>query len=210
MGTVNVHPSLLPKYRGAAPLQWSIAKGETTSGVTIFYVVKEMDAGDIILQEARPIFPGENAVQLSGRFAAIGADLLLRALDAMEEGTAVATPQDSALATFAPKIAKADGLIDWRRPARELHDLIRGFQPWPGGYFHHAGLGIKVWRSEPEPGEGVPGQVLDASGSGPLVMTGEGALRLIELQPEGKKTMTGRAFLCGHPWKPGMALSSGS
>ena len=207
LGVINVHPSLLPRYRGAAPLQWSIACGETISGVTIFYVVKKMDAGNIILQEAHPILPGETAVELSARFSVIGASLMMQALDLMEEGRAPSIPQDEALATDAPKIAKTDGLIRWIDPAKNLHCRIRGFQPWPGAYMEHNGQVIKVWRAEIVEGQGAPGQILETKGAGPVVMTGEKALRLLELQPEGKKIMSGTAFLCGHPWSAGGILN---
>jgi len=205
-GVINVHPSLLPRYRGAAPLQWSVANGETISGVTLFRVVKEMDAGDILMQERYPVGPDETAAELSERFAAAGAQLLLKTIDGLEAGTLTPVPQDHAAATYAPKIAKADGLVDWRKSSRELHNRIRGFQPWPGGYFMHEGRVIKVWRSRPEPGHGPAGQVLDLAGEGPLVAAGEGALRLLELQPEGKKVMDGAAFVRGSRWTPGMML----
>ena len=206
-GVVNVHPSLLPKYRGAAPMQWSIAKGETMSGVTIFRVVKEMDAGDIILQRPAAIDPAENAVQLSDRFSAMGAGLLIEALDLIAGERASYVPQDHAAATYAPKISKAEGQIDWRLPARAIHNLIRGFQPWPCGYLFHEGAMIKVWRSGVEADRhGAPGEVLEIQGDGPVIATGDGALRLLELQPEGKKRMSGRAFLNGHPWRPGFVV----
>lgn len=205
-GIVNVHPSLLPKYRGAAPLQWSIACGETVSGVTIFHVVREMDAGDIILQERHPILPDETAVALSDRFARIGADLAVRAADLLETGNAPAIPQDTNEATYAPKISKDDGRVDWAMSAAELHNRVRGFQPWPGVYFD-AGKGlVKVWRSRVEEGRGRPGEVINISREGPLVMTGNGALRLLEVQPEGKKIMSADAFLCGQKWSVGIIL----
>ena len=207
-GVINVHPSLLPKYRGAAPMQWSIAKGETVSGVTIFRVVKEMDAGDIILQEQHPIDETETAVELSDRFSRIGATMALEALNRLEEGTAPSIPQDHEHATYAPKIARTDAAIDWTQPARVLRNRIRGFQPWPGGYFHHQGALYKVWRCGVEPGSGQPGEIVNLNGEGPLVMTAEDALRLVEIQPEGKKSMNGAAFLCGHKWSVGDILDA--
>jgi methionyl-tRNA formyltransferase len=205
-GAVNVHPSLLPKYRGAAPLQWSIANGETESGVTIFQVVKAMDAGAIWLQEHASVHPDESAVDLSERFAALGAKLLLSALDVIEEGAVSPMPQDGAAATHARKISKEDGLLDWQKPAVHLHNRIRGFQPWPGCFFRREGVIIKVWKSRAVEGQGTPGEVLSTSSEGPVVMTGEGALQLIELQPEGKKRMSGQAFLCGCGWSVGERL----
>jgi methionyl-tRNA formyltransferase len=187
-------------------MQWSIAMGESVSGVTIFYVVKKMDAGDIILQEQHDIHPDENAVQLSERFSVIGADLAIRALDLIEEGRAPAIKQVEESATYAPKILKTDGLINWFRAAREINNRVRGFQPWPGCYFYHQGKLIKVWRSEVVPGSGKPGEIIDVGAGGPVIMTGEHALRLIEVQPEGKKSMSGIAFLCGNCWKTGGIL----
>jgi len=210
LGVINVHPSLLPLYRGAAPMQWSIARGETASGITIFRVVKEMDAGDIIVQERHAIEPGENAVDLSARFSVLGAELMMKALDAMEDGTAPSIPQDHARATFAPKLNKVDGQLDWRRPARDLHNRIRGFQPWPGAWFVHRGISIKVWKSVVEQGRGAPGEVLDVAGPGPLIATGDQAVRLLTVQPEGKKIMPGAAFLCGHAWRAGDIMEAAS
>jgi len=210
LGVINVHPSLLPKYRGAAPLQRSIANGEAISGVTIFYVVKKMDSGNIILQEEHPIGSDENAVALSARFSEIGAGMAVKALDLMAAGQAPSIPQDEHLATFAPKISKDEGWIDWQRPAQETHNRIRGFQPWPGNYFMHQGLTVKVWKSRVEEGVGAAGEILEAGGEGPLIMTGDGAIRLLELQPEGKKSMPGNAFLCGHKWPAGGILDVAS
>lgn len=204
--TINVHPSLLPKYRGAAPLQWSVANGESVSGVTIFHVVREMDAGDIVLQEQQEIGADETAVALGERYAEIGARMALEAVDLMESGSVSGTPQNAAEATYAPKLTKADGAMDWRRDATELHNRIRGFQPWPGNYFVHGGEEIKVWRSRVESVGGRPGEIVDMDGEGPLVACGIGGLRLLELQPAGKKTMSGQAFLCGHRWMVGGIL----
>ncbi|HMO03272.1 MAG TPA: methionyl-tRNA formyltransferase [Kiritimatiellia bacterium] len=202
-GVINVHPSLLPKYRGAAPLQWSIAEGETESGVTIFRVVQKMDAGDVILQERYPVFPGDTAATLSSRFAELGAELMIKALDLLEEGRAPAVPQDEAAATYAPKISKMDGWIDWAWPSARIVNRVRGFQPWPCAYIVHQGQTIKVWRAEAADGAGRPGEVLSVRGDGPVVAVGEGAVRLLEVQPEGKKIMSGAAFLCGHAWSVG-------
>lgn len=205
-GALNVHPSLLPKYRGAAPLQWSIANGETESGVTIFQVVKEMDAGAIWRQERSSVYPDESAEELSARFSVLGAELLLQTLDMIEEGQAVPTPQDDAFATHARKIAKEDGALDWHAPAMTLHNRIRGFQPWPGCFLRRGGVMIKVWKSRPVDGRGQPGEVVSLVGEGPVIMTGEGGLQLLEVQPEGKKRMSGQAFLCGCDWKAGEVI----
>jgi methionyl-tRNA formyltransferase len=202
-GVINVHPSLLPKYRGAAPLQWSIAEGETESGITIFRVVQRMDAGDIILQERHPLFPEDTAATLSERYSVRGSALMLRALDLLEEGCAPSIPQDEAAASYAPKISKADGWIDWAWPTGRIINRVRGFQPWPGAYFVHRGQTIKVWKVERAEGAGRPGEVLAVRGAGPVVATGDGAVRLLEVQPEGKKIMSGAAFLCGHAWSVG-------
>jgi len=210
LGVINVHPSLLPKYRGAAPLQWSVANGETLSGVTIFFVVKKMDSGNIILQEEHPIGADENAEELSERYSEIGARMALEALSFMASGQAPSRPQDDLLATFAPKISKDEGWINWQKTAFDIHNRIRGFRPWPGNYFIQEGSVIKVWKSRVEDGHGVPGLILEVGKDGPLIMTGSGAIRLLELQPEGKKSMSGSAFLCGHKWTAGGILNVAS
>lgn len=208
-GGINLHPSLLPKYRGASPVQQAIACGETETGVTILYVSEELDAGDIILQEQMPIMYDDTAVTLFVRAAEQGASLLGRALDLFAEGRVQAVPQDHRRATYVHKLTKEDGRIDWAMPAETIRNRIRGFQPWPGCFFEWprgAGHFVKVFRASVEQRCGLPGEVLDIRGNGPLVAAGEDSIRLTEIQPEGKSIMSGQAFLCGHALRKGEIL----
>jgi methionyl-tRNA formyltransferase len=199
-GCINVHASLLPKYRGAAPIQWAVANGETETGVTTMFVNARMDAGDIMDQFVEPIRPEDTAGSLHDRLAQCGADLLARTIEALRHGSIRRQPQNETQATFAPRIKKADGRMDWRLPATLIHNRVRGFNPWPGCSCELPPAGVvRVMQSRVEPGEGQPGLVLEASGEGPLIQTGQDALRLLELQPEGRKVMSGAAFLRGHP-----------
>jgi len=203
-GCINVHASLLPKYRGAAPIQWAIARGETKTGVTTMFLNAGMDAGDIIDQAGEPIREDDTAGTLHDRLAALGAELLARTLDAIRQGTMRRTPQDPEEATYASKLKKSDGRLDWALPARELYNRIRGFNPWPGCFIElrqPKPLLIKVLKARVVPGQGQPGEILSVEGAGPVIQTGAQALRLLEVQPEGRKVMPGAAFLCGHPLK---------
>lgn len=208
-GGINLHPSLLPKYRGAAPVQQAVACGETVTGVTILYVSEEMDAGAIILQEPLPIADEDTGVTLFACAAEQGASLLCRALDMFSQGPVRAVPQNPELATCVAKLKKDDGRIDWTLPAETIRNRIRGFQPWPVCFFEcppASGHYVKVFRASVEQTDGKPGEVLDIGGSGPLVAAGEGSLRLLEVQPEGKSVMSGKAFLCGHALEVGEIL----
>lgn len=199
--TINVHPSLLPKYRGAAPVQWALARGETETGVTILYVTKEMDAGDIIRQAKVPIEPEEDAVSLSRRLAEIGGRLLLEALEDFRRGRVKAVPQDHSRATFAPKLTKKDGRIDWKMAARDICNRVRGFQPWPGCYCYpdgeHGDL-LHIRKARVEDLSGRPGEVVAVEKDGPVVAGGEGAVRLLRVQPAGKRVMSGYEYAIGH------------
>ena len=200
-GCINVHASLLPKYRGAAPIQWAVANGETETGMTTMFVNTRMDAGDIIDQLAEPIRPEDTAGSLHDRLAQCGADLLARTLETLRQGSIRRQPQDETKVTFAPRIKKADGRIDWRLPAALIHNRVRGFNPWPGCFCELVPAGVvRVLKTRVETGRSeVVGTVLDAAGEGPLIQAGQDALRLLELQPEGRKIMSGAAFLRGHP-----------
>lgn len=206
LGIVNIHPSLLPKYRGAAPMQWALVNGDTETGVTLFHIEKEMDAGDIILQEPHAIDPADNGCTLEEKLSVFGAEVMLRAVRMLAAGTAPRQPQDHNAATYAPKLTKEQGLLDWSLPAEMIHNRIRGYQPWPGCYTFRQGARLRIWRSELEAGNGVPGTVLTADRSGVVLATGQGALRLIEVQPEGKSRMPTSAYLLGHPMAPGDQL----
>ncbi|MCX7818823.1 MAG: methionyl-tRNA formyltransferase [Kiritimatiellae bacterium] len=200
LGGINVHPSLLPKYRGAAPIPWAIANGETLTGVTVQFLAERMDAGDIILAESEPIGPDDTAATLQPRLAALGARLLLRALALFERPPVPRTPQDESAATYAPKIRKEDGLLDWNRPAEELRNRIRAFVPWPRAFTWLPGsppMRLQVLAARVESGRGVPGELLELGREGPLVATGEQALRLLRVQPEGRAEMSGGEFARG-------------
>lgn len=203
---VNIHPSLLPKYRGAAPIQWAVAGGDTVTGVTILHVAKKMDAGDIILQEIHPIDPDETAASLERKLAKFGAELLLRALGLLESGAASRTPQDEARATWARKLVKEDGRLDWSKPAEILRHHVRGFHPWPGSFTEVDGKRLKILRTRVEEGRGRAGEVLSMAEEGPLIACGESALRLLDVQPEGRPAMSGRSYAQGVAWDVGFRL----
>lgn len=209
-GAINIHPSLLPAYRGASPVQWAIANGEEQTGVTILYVSKDMDAGDIILQEEAVIGPEDTTATLLPRLAELGATLMLEAVNLIKHGEAPRTPQDEEQASYVHKLTKADGRIDWTMPAKAIRDRIRGFQPWPCCYCQiPAGSGhqLRVLRASVVDGVGsTAGEVLEAGKEGPLIATGQNCLRLEEVQPAGKKPMSGGAYLNGRPLKVGERL----
>lgn len=205
-GSINLHPSLLPKYRGASPIQWAIANGDEITGVSILYVSEQMDSGDILCQCEVPIGPADTALSMEPVLAQMGADLLLEAVEQIRSGTVRAQPQDDAAATEVRKLSKEDGRLDWNLSARILNDHIRGFISWPGCFCETDTGRIKIFRARVESGCGAPGKILEGSGEGPLVATGEGALRLLEVQPAGKRAMDGAAYLRGYPLQPGDRL----
>jgi len=196
-GFINIHPSLLPAYRGAAPMQWAIADGLAETGVTIQQVVSRMDAGPILAQQTAPLLASETLVEVEPRLAAIGAAMLLDVIAQIEQGTAQPREQDEAAVTWARKLQKEDARLDWTMPARTLHNRVRGFQPWPGTFAMLGEGRLRILRTQVEEGSGLPGTFLERTGLGPLIACGEGALRLIEVQPEGKRAMTGADFLRG-------------
>lgn len=211
-GAINVHPSLLPKYRGAAPVAWAIARGETVTGVTILRMTRQMDAGDLILQESHPIHPDDTAATLEKRLADLGADLLMRVLGLLSgETPPPATPQDESRVTFAPKLYKQDGWLDWDFSARELVNRIRGFQPWPGCYTMLPGTPpqrLGVLKAEAIEGTGERGEVLQADEQGLLIATADGVLRLVTVHPAGRKPMDASAFCRGCRDLAGCVLES--
>lgn len=207
-GAINLHPSLLPKYRGSSPIQWAVANGDTVTGVTILYVSEKMDSGDILLQREVPIGPDDTSATLEPILAEAGAQRLMEAVEQIRNGTVRARVQDESLATEVRKLTKEDGRLDWTQPAGVLRNRIRGFVPWPGCFCElPGGTPLKVWRAAVEEGDGEPGAVLDASGGGPLIAAGKGALRLLEVQPAGKKVMDGASYLRGYPLPPGIRLT---
>jgi methionyl-tRNA formyltransferase len=207
LGIINVHASLLPKYRGAAPIQWAIARGETVTGVTTMRIDAGLDTGDILLMRETPIGCDETAAELAARLAPMGADLLVETLEGLKAGTIQPRPQNHAEATHAPILHKEDGLIDWNLTAREVYNRVRGFEPWPGAYSWFRGQRLNVCRARPaEAAQGRPGSLV-AAGRRLLVHCGEGTrLELLEVQVEGRKRIAGDAFLNGQHVKAGEAL----
>jgi len=204
---VNVHASLLPKYRGASPINWAIINGERETGVTTMVIIYELDSGDILLQEKTPVSEEDTAETLSARLSAMGAELLVKTLKGMRDGTIKPRPQVGE-PTFAPPLRKENGLVKWEKTATELFNFIRGVYPWPGAYSFLKGERVKLIKTRPLPGEGSPGAIEKAEGDDLLVGTGKGLLSIIELQPEGKKPMGVREFMQGRDIKKGDRFSS--
>ena len=207
LGCINVHPSLLPKYRGAAPVNWAIIRGEIETGVTTFLMDEGMDSGPILLQRRVRIGEGETASELLGRLAELGAELLLETLKRWRRGEIEPRPQREEEATFAPKLRKEDGLINWKREAREINNLIRGAQPWPGAYTFLRGKLLKVHRARVGSGRGEPGEVISLE-EGIEVACGEGSLLLQEVQLEGRRRVLWEDFLRGYPLSIGERLGT--
>ena len=201
LGCINVHSSLLPRYRGAAPINWAILNGEETTGVSIMYMAKELDAGDVILQKETPIGPDEDAQALTVRLADLGAEALSEAVAAIGNGTAARTPQDESRQTYASMLTKEMSPIDWTRSAREIDCQVRGLIPWPCAACELAGQRFKVYRTAPGEQTGAaPGTVLSAGKQGIQVACGRGeSLYLTEIQAEGGKRMAAASYLLGHP-----------
>lgn len=199
LGTVNVHASLLPRYRGAAPIAWAIARGEIETGVTTMLVDEGLDTGPMLLKRAIPIGPDETTAELTPRLARLGAELLVETLRELERGALRPEPQDPALATHAPILQKEDGRIDWTQPAPHLACRVRGFNPWPGAFTTWDGARLALWRARAEPGSAAPpGEILGRHGDALLVACGAGTtLSLLEVQPAGRKRMSGAAFALG-------------
>ena len=205
-GCINVHSSLLPKYRGAAPINWAILNGERETGVTIMHMASELDAGDIILQRATPIGSQETAPELFVRLAELGAELLVEAVSQIEAGTAVRTPQDHGKATFAPMLSRELSPMDFTRPAQVLHDQVRGLLPWPAAVTELGGVRCKVFSTVTYPGatDAAPGTILSAGKEGIRVACGGGSvLQIDELQADGGKRMHAADYLRGHPLSAG-------
>ncbi len=198
-GIVNVHASLLPRLRGAAPIQWSIVRGEAETGVTTMQIDAGLDTGDILLQAATPIGPDEDAVALGERLSRMGAGLLIETLDGLQQERIRARKQDAALATHAPILTKEDGQIDWSASAERVHGLIRGMQPWPGAHTRFRQRLLHVWRSKltGNEGPGTPGE-LSLTRGGVFACAGDGRLlELLEVQMEGRKKLSGLEFARG-------------
>jgi methionyl-tRNA formyltransferase len=210
-GTINLHPSLLPKYRGAAPIPRAILSGESETGVTILYIGDGLDAGDIIAQEKMPIPPAATSKSLGIQLAEAGSRLLLKAVCDISSGSATRTPQDGESATLAPKLSKSEGLIDWHSSAIDLARRVRAFYPWPGAYTHFTSQGkrmlLKIIEAEPDVEEtGPPGMVAACDARGIRVGAGRGCLILKAVQLEGKTRMTAAQFAAGRRDLVGMKL----
>jgi methionyl-tRNA formyltransferase len=209
-GCLNVHGSLLPKYRGAAPVQWAVIRGERETGITIMQLDAGMDTGPMLTRRAIPIADDDTSGTLAPRLALLGAEMMIEALDKLQAGELPPTPQDDSAATMAPMLDKTTGKIDWTKSAREVSCLVRGVDPWPGAYtVVPAAAGedvLKAWKPVIVEGRGVPGTVLGADRTGLVVACGEGAIALAELQLPGKKRLPAAALLAGRPIPHGTKL----
>jgi methionyl-tRNA formyltransferase len=209
---MNVHASLLPKYRGAAPINWAILNGDNETGVTVQKMALALDAGDIISQEGMSINDGENAAQLRERMAHAGAALLLRVVERLQEGQVSFTPQDEALASYAPKLKKEMGAIDWSRPVRVINDQVRGLQPWPGAYTSYRDKMLKVTQAritDEDSGRYAHGELIKITKDGFYVACLDKLLLITEIQPEAGKVMAAYSFASGHKTVPGVIFGSG-
>ena len=209
-GCINVHASLLPKYRGAAPIQWAVIDGEETSGVTIMQMDAGLDTGDMLLKGELTLDEEETGGSLFDRLSSLGAGLLVEALEKLEQGTLTPEKQPEESPTpYAAQISKAQGEIDWGKSAKEIERLIRGLDPWPSAYTHLNGKTLKIWKAragEREETGGQAGEILERDKNSLTVQTGQGVLVLLEVQLEGKKRMDTGAFLRGFPVETGTVL----
>lgn len=213
LGCINIHGSLLPKYRGAAPIHWAIIRGETETGVTTMFMDKGMDTGDMLLKRTVPISPADTTGTLHDSLSQLGAELLVDTLVQLEKGTLKRIPQDDKLAEYAPMLKKEDGLIDWSEPANVIDRKVRGLFPWPGAYTYFQGKMVKLLEvalEEPSlgiKGKAQAGEVLELdSANGPLIASGEGCLRILKIQPQNKKAMKCSDFCRGYHLTPGAKL----
>jgi methionyl-tRNA formyltransferase len=209
-GCLNVHTSLLPRYRGAAPIQWAILNGDAETGVTIMKMDAGLDTGDILAQAKTPIHPEDTSQTLHDRLARLGAELLVRTIPDYVVGRIHSRAQPAEGVSYASKIRKQDGHIDWTQPAGAIWNRVRGLAPWPGTFSYLPGQPqphlLKIWQAEPVERTGPPGEVLQADKTGIVVGCGRDALRLLVLQREGGRRLHAQEFLAGHPLLPGQKL----
>lgn len=205
-GCINVHASLLPRYRGAAPLNWCIINGECETGVTTMMMDVGLDTGDMLLKRATPIDPDEDTQSLHDRMSLLGGELLAETLDRLKAGELVPEKQDDSLTCYAAMMKKEDGLIDWTRSAQQIKNQVRGMTPWPGAFSFLDDKLLKVYKVQTASGSGTPGTVVAAGRDGIEVACGEGSLLIRELQLEGKKRMAAGDFLAGYKVQPGVLL----
>ncbi len=211
-GAINVHASLLPRYRGAAPVSWAIVRGEIRTGVTTMRIDRGMDTGDLLLQNAVEIGPEETAAELQDRLAAMGADLLAKTLDGLETGQVRPRPQDPQLASYAPMLRKSDGEIDWSRSSRQIFNRVRGFDPWPGTFTYRSGSLLRILKARPvtpSVQRQAPGSLWRWDSRRALVACGEGWLELLQVQPENHKPVAASDFLNGLRLQPGHSIPLG-
>jgi len=208
LGCYNVHASVLPAYRGPAPVRWAIINGEETTGITIFRMDEGMDTGDLFVSESLKIGPNETAGMLTERLARLAARMITPVLRDIVEGTALFVPQEHDKATVVPILKKGDGRIDWSLSAESIRNRIRGLDPWPGAFTFWRGKRLRLWEAEAKDGgpAGRPGDVLSVEDEGVTVRTGEGTLRLKSVQLEGGRRMRAEEFLRGHKMRPGENL----
>ena len=201
-GCINIHASVLPKYRGSAPYQWAVLDGLTETGVTAMYLCREMDAGDIIDVSKTPIGENETAGELLDRLAVLGADLLSKTLTRFENGTVTATPQNPEEVCYAPMLDKTMCPIDWNKTAQQVHNHVRGLHPWPVATMELQGKKFKVHATKVVEGNGKPGEILGLTKKGLRIACGEGAVEILSLQAEGGKRMAAPDYFRGHPLEP--------
>ncbi|HTY21063.1 MAG TPA: methionyl-tRNA formyltransferase [Geobacteraceae bacterium] len=208
-GCINIHASLLPRYRGAAPINWCIINGETETGVTIMQMDEGLDTGDMLLKKSVPIGPDEDAQSLHDRLSLVGAEAMAEVLDLLVAGELASEKQDDRLSSYAPMLKKEDGRIDWNREPLSICNLVRGLTPWPGAFTFLGDKTLKICRCRVAGGEGTPGTVLQADRTGLVIACMGGGLLLDELQLEGKKRLSVKDFLAGYNIKPGTLLGNG-
>jgi len=208
-GCINVHASLLPKYRGSAPIHWAIINGETVSGITTMYMDVGMDTGDMIIKSEIPILPGDTTGSLHDKLQDLGAKVLSETLQQIAAGTAMRTPQNEEEATYAKLLCRNTECIDWHQPAASIHNLVRGLNPWPGAYCTFRNKTLKIWQTRVYDAAAPcsqPGQVIQLTQEGLVLETGKGTIELLEVQPESKRRMKASDFVCGYCMTKGNML----
>lgn len=209
LGCINVHGSLLPKYRGAAPIQWSVINGEKVTGITTMYTDIGMDTGDMLVKKEVEVPEDMTAGELHDVLSVVGAEVLKDTLEKLEKGVLERTPQPHDQATYAAMMSKELGLIDWNKSAREIHNLVRGTNPWPGAYSFYKGERIRIWKTSVISGRALnykPGTICEVIKNGVIVATGDGLLNILEVQFDSSRRMTIEEYLCGHSIDEGEIL----
>jgi len=207
-GCINIHASLLPRYRGAAPLNWCLINGETETGITTMMMDAGLDTGDMLVKRSIPIGPDEDAQSLHDRLSLLGADTIDETLDRLLAGTLTREKQDDSLSCYAPMLKKEDGRIDWAREPQQIKNLVRGFTPWPGAYTSLESKTLKLYKVSVAEGSGTPGEVIATGKDGIIVACGSGSIRIEELQLEGRKRLSAAEFLAGYRLEPGSRLGA--